>query len=252
MATKTKNLPSQSKMSAAESIRQQIDAAGEGYWRQQDFATLPAPAVSQTLSRLAREGYLQRLGKGLYYRPRLTTFGISRPSQSAISQLPMGRKTVFPAGINAANLLGFTTQNPARNDVATPASSLPRTIIGKEARLRTRLPHTWNELEPKEAALLGFLRERGSASELPPEETVQKLLAYFQEGDTFERLIQIAPSEPPRVRAILGAIGQQLGKDSSLLRSLRESLNPLSRFDFGFLSALGPARAWQAKERKSR
>lgn len=252
MATKTKNLSSQSKFSAAETIRQQIGVVGEGYWRQRDFATLPAPAVSQTLSRLAREGYLQRIGKGLYYRPRSTTFGISRPSQSAISQLPMGRKTVFPAGINAANLLGFTTQNPTRNDVATSASSLPRTIIGKEARLRTRRPDSWNALKPREAALLGFLRERGSASELPPEATVQKLLTFFQEEDTFERLLQIAPSEPPRVRAILGAIGQQLGKDDTLLNSLRESLNPLSRFDFGILAALRLAQAWQAKEPKGR
>jgi hypothetical protein len=236
--------------SAAESIRQRIEATGEGYWRHRDFAALPAPAVSQTLSRLARQGFLQRLGKGLYYRPRPTAFGKSRPSQSAIGQLSVARKVVFPAGISAANLLGFTTQNPVRADLATPARSFPRMIIGKEARLRTGRPETWNGLKPREAALLDFLRERGIASELSPQETVQKLLSHFGEGDTYERLAQIAPSEPPRVRAILGAIGQQLGKDDGLLASLRESLNPLSRFDFGNLSTLKHARGWQAKEQK--
>ena len=250
MSKENNNSPSGTVLSAAECIRQRIEAVGEGYWRQQDFSTLPAPAVSQTLSRMARQGYLQRLGKGLYYRPRPTTFGTSRPSQSAIGQLPVKRKQVFPAGISAANMLGFTTQNPFREDLATSASSFPRTLIGKDTRLRTRRPDAWSLLKPHEAAMLDFLRERGIASELSPEETVQKLLNYFQEADTYERFTRIALSEPPRVRAMLGAIGQQLGKETDELEPLRESLNPLSRFDFGNISALQHARSWQAKERK--
>ncbi len=59
-----------------------------------------------------------------------------------------------------------------------------------------------------------------------------------------------APSEPPRVRAMLGAIGQQLGCSEDQLAPLRRSLNPLSRFEFGGLAALEFARQWQAKERK--
>lgn len=98
--------------------------------------------------------------------------------------------------------------------------------------------------------MLDFLRERGITSELSPQETVQKLLDYFQEAEPYERFARIVLSEPPRVRAILGAIGQQLGKEARLLEPLRESLNPLSRFDFGNLSALQHARSWQAKERK--
>jgi hypothetical protein len=250
MATAAKTTSNGSRLSVAESIRQRIEAGREGYWRHQDFASLPATAVSQTLSRLARQGYLQRIGKGLYYRPRRTTLGESRPSQSAIQQLPIPRKVVFPAGVSAANLLGFTTQNPMRSELATPAGSFPRTIIGREAHILTRRPETWNGLSATDAALLDFIRKRGAASELSLEETTRKLLGYFKEEGTFERLAGIALSEPPRARAILGAIGQQLGKDHVLLLHLRESLNPLSRFDFGNLSGLRHARAWQAKERK--
>ena len=85
---------------------------------------------------------------------------------------------------------------------------------------------------------------------MPSEETVEKLLEYFREPGRFERLLKVAPSEPPRVRAMLGAIGEQLGQPESVLAELRESLNPLSRFDFGILAALAYARQWQAKERK--
>ena len=148
-------------------------------------------------------------------------------------------------------MLGFTTQNPARIELATDGLSLPRLIVGKEAIIHTRRPSAWRSLSETEAALLDFLRNRGESSELSPEETVGKLLGHFREPKRFERLVEVAQSEPPRVRAILGAIGQQLGQPVSRLASLRASLNPLSRFDFGILAALAHAREWQAKERRS-
>jgi len=110
----------------------------------------------------------------------------------------------------------------------------------------------WRSLSETEAALLDFLRNRGESSELSPEETVGKLLGYFREPGRFERLCKVAQSEPPRVRAILGAIGQELGQPASGLAKLQAGLNPLSRFDFGSLAVLEHSREWQAKERRSR
>jgi hypothetical protein len=46
---------------------------------------------------------------------------------------------------------------------------------------------------------------------------------------------------------MLGALGEQLGSNPRTLQALQRSLNPLSRFDFGILSALPNAREWQAK-----
>jgi hypothetical protein len=232
----------------ARTVRSQIEAGGERVWRLTDFAELPFTAVAQALSRLARGGHLQRLGKGLYYRPRQTAFGASRPSPAAIRALPVRQKAVFPAGVAAANLLGFTTQNPGRIELATDGLSLPRLIVGKEAVIHTRRPAAWRSLSKVDAALLDFLRNRGSASELVPEETVRKLLGHFREPGRFERLLEVSSSEPPRVRAMLGAIGQQLGQPREMLARLRTSINPLSRFDFGLLSALTHAREWQARE----
>ena len=194
---------------------------------------------------------MRRLGKGLYYRPRQTAFGPSRPNPAVIRSLPLRQREVFPAGIAAANLLGFTTQNPARIELATDGPSLPRLFLGKDTVIHTRRPAAWRTLSETDAALLDFLRNRGESSELSPEETVEKLLEYFREPGRFERLLKVAASEPPRVRAMLGAIGQQLGQPESRLAKLRESLNPLSRFDFGILAALAHAREWQAKERRT-
>jgi hypothetical protein len=232
-------------------VRHRIEAGGERVWRLADFAGMPFPAVAQALSRLARQGQLRRLGKGLYYRSRQTAFGPSLPNPSVIRALPVRQQAVFPAGVGAANLLGFTAQNPARIELATDGLSLPRLIVGKEAVIHTRRPAAWRSLSETEAALLDFLRNRGEASELTPEETVQRLLGHLREPQRFERLLKVAASEPPRVRAMLGAIGQQLGKPAKWLHQLRASLNPLSRFDFGILAALEHASEWQAKERRS-
>ena len=88
--------------------------------------------------------------------------------------------------------------------------------------------------------------------QLSPEQTVGRTVALLSAKGSLERLLKVADSEPPRVRAILGAIGEQLGHHPASLRRLRASLNPFSRFDFGLFAGLTHARKWQAKERHSR
>jgi hypothetical protein len=49
------------------------------------------------------------------------------------------------------------------------------------------------------------------------------------------------------VRALIGAIGEEIAQKPAALARLRASLNPFSRFDFGLLSGLPRARNWQAR-----
>src|SRR5216683_209081 len=231
-------------------VRQQIERGGERLWRLEDFRDRPFAAVAQALSRLTRQGRLERLSKGVYYRTRDTSFGKSRPNPAAIQRLASRRKSVFPSGIAAANLLGFSTQTAKQNEVATSALSLPRKLVGSDTVIHTRRPEAWAGLSQSDAALLDFLRRAGRTSELSPEETIRRALALILENERFERLVKVAPSEPPRVRAMIGAIGEQLGKNRAALRRLRDSLNPFSRFDFGLLAGLRHARNWQARERR--
>ncbi|MGB8701551.1 MAG: type IV toxin-antitoxin system AbiEi family antitoxin domain-containing protein [Thermosynechococcaceae cyanobacterium] len=230
----------------AAQIRNRIEQEAGKYWRPRDFPELPPYAVSQTLSRLVKSGIIERVSKGLYYRPRPTRFGQSRASESEIQSLSMHQK-VMPAGISAANLLGFSTQNVGQGEFATAAASVPRKIIGQSVRLHTRRPEVWNTLSWIEAGLLDLLRTRCKYSELTEEETQERLLLYLGEGDRYERLAEIAKTEPPRVRAMLGALGQELQKSSKHLDALRQSLNPISRFEFGKLRTLRYAKEWQDK-----
>jgi hypothetical protein len=237
--------------SVAKTVRDRIESGGERVWRLSDFENMPFTAVAQALSRLFHLGKIQRLGKGLYYKPRQTAFGLSKPNPSLLRAFPLLKKGIFPAGCAAANLLGFSTQHAAKLEVSTSGLSLPRLLVGKETIIHTRRPESWQKLSYEEAAILDFLRQRGSSSEFPPEETVNKLLKHLSKPGRFKHLLQIAITEPPRVRAMLGAIGQELGYSKKQLMDLRKSLNSLTKFDFGHLIALKYARQWQAKERKT-
>jgi hypothetical protein len=133
------------------------------------------------LSRLTRLSVINRLSKGIYYHNRETSFGKSLPNPIAIPELALRKKPVFPAGIVAANLLGFTTQNPKRNEIATSCGSLPRKLIGSDTIIHTRRPEAWVILSDADAALLDFLRRKGRASELSPAETMKRVVVRRSE-----------------------------------------------------------------------
>lgn len=229
------------------SIRQRVENGGERVWRLEDFRDLPFAAAAQALSRLTRAGVLERLSKGVYYKNRPTALGRSRPNPSEIHKLAAKHAPVFPSGLAAANLLGFSTQTGRRNEVSTSAGSLPRKLIGQDTVIYARRPAAWNTLSPEDAALLEFLRCGGETSELSREQTIQRTLALLSKKGRFSRLLKVADTEPPRVRAMLGAIGEQLGKRPGALRRLRDSLNPFSKYDFGLLGGLPHAKKWQSK-----
>jgi len=228
-------------------VRERIEHGGERFWRFRDFQDLPFTAVAQALSRLTRAKRLRRLSRGLYFRARPTAFGDSLPNPAALQELASSRARIFPAGLAAANLLGFSTQSGRHPEVATTATSLPRTLIGNTTVVHTRRPAAWGKLSQKDAALLDFLRQAGRTSELPDEETTSRTLALLAAEGRLSRLAEIADTEPPRVRALLGAFGDALEADGATLARLRKSLNPLSRFDFGPFTGLPTAKAWQAK-----
>jgi hypothetical protein len=239
-----KQRPTQPRRSAAGTVRDRVTRGKSRYWKHADFADLPASAVAMTLSRLAREGVLQRVGKGVYYRPRQTSFGPSGPSASGTAAQTL-KAPLHAAGLSAANVLGLSTQNPGRPEYATPAPGPPTALRG--AVVHTGRPAQRSALSAEDGAILETLRDRARYSDLSPQQTVRRLLRLIADERRFVALAGVAMAEPPRVRAMLGAIGQELNMPAPVLDRLRGSLNPLSRFDFGHLRSLRHAREWQAK-----
>ena len=241
--------------------------------RARDIEGTGIGAAARAFSRLAAQGVVIRQGKGLYYAPKETLLGRSRPSELSVLQSQLGDRA-RPTGTTAANLLGLSTQVSARTEVAVYATAKPRAAQAARVKLR-RAPGGLRPLSAglseTDAALLEFLRGRGNYSERSATETLERLRhLLLEEGkasssssssssslsgslppmdrrERLERLTQAALQEPPRVRAMLGALLEWSGLGETLYRPLRESLNPLTRFDFGLLSALPNAKEWQSK-----
>lgn len=233
-----------------QSVRTRIEKGGERLWRMDDFADLPSMAVAQALSRLERTGLIQRLSKGTYYRAGDSSFGKTLPNPIALRAIGTQKKAMFPAGTSAANLLGFTTQASTRGEASTSYASLPRKLIGFDLVVHTRRPDAWKSLTETEAAMLDFLRRGGRTSELSPDATIKRTRDLLAKPNIYAHLLDVSPSEPPRVRAILGAFGEQLGANRKKIGELRRSLNPLSKFDFGVFADMPNAQNWQAKRRR--
>jgi hypothetical protein len=242
------------KDSAIELVRKQLRQAPGSLIRATDLGGCPPTAVSKALARLADRGEIRRLRKGVYYVPKATLLGESRPTEPAMVQKVLGHRA-RPTGVTAANLLGLTTQLAGRPEYAAYAVAVPSGL--ESARLRMRPRSCAVELDARDAALLEVLRDRGRDSELSAEDTCARVQSILRgDGDAcpgtmtprrLQGLRDAALLEPPRVRAILGALMSAAGLPSPLWKPLRASLNPFSRFDFGLFRELPDAKEWQAK-----
>ena len=107
-----------------------------------DFSEFDNAYVSKILSLLANYQVLERLAKGIYYKPIVTKYGNVYPSTEKIVRAIAEHENaeILPTGESALNALGFSTQVPMKPVYLTTGS--PRTItIGKKSiRLKSRAP----------------------------------------------------------------------------------------------------------------
>ncbi|WP_107676513.1 DUF6088 family protein [Agrobacterium sp. LAD9] len=105
-----------------------------GVFTPTDFLDVAARStVDQALSRLAKNGKLRRLARGLYDFPKVhPQLGPLSPTPDDVAQA-LARETgshVQIAGARAANALGLSTQVPAKNTYLTNGPSR-RVVLGK-------------------------------------------------------------------------------------------------------------------------
>lgn len=112
-----------------------------------DFAALgSATAVRQALSRLVRQGAIRRVRRGLYELPRMGTLldlpAVQSPDQLLRAWARKNKLRVVPSGAQAANLLGLSTQVPAKVVYYTNGRTQTLTLGPYTVRLLNRGPKT--------------------------------------------------------------------------------------------------------------
>lgn len=127
-------------------ITRRIRAKQRGWvFTPKDFMDVGArAAVDQVLSRLVQRGMIRRLGRGVYDFPKqhdvLGTLSASADDLAKAVTAQTG-DTAFPSGAMAANLLGLSTQVPARPVYLTNGKSRVKKIGGRTITLKhARVP----------------------------------------------------------------------------------------------------------------
>jgi len=107
-------------MSIQDTIVDRLRRQGRGkVFTPKDFLDIGSrEAVDQALSRLVKADTIQRLGRGLYYYPKINKrLGIAIPPDVDEIADALARQTgsrIAPSGATAANRLGLSTQVPAK------------------------------------------------------------------------------------------------------------------------------------------
>ena len=93
--------------------------------------------------------------------------------------------------------------------------------------------------------MLDALKDFKIIQDLNKKSGVVILLNILKELDT-DKLIKYALKYPPRVRAFLGALLEELNKNIKL-KALKNSLNPLSSYSYGIKEYLKTGSNWNLK-----
>jgi len=212
------------------------------------FGDMPPSTAAHALARLASRGELIRVRRGHYYVPRRSRFGPVPPDRLHVALAALGEARYTPGGVAAANALGFTTQMPmGRADLISTRGRRLRRRGLSGVRILERSPER-RSLSIEENAFLELLRDVEHLSELSPEETCERAVHLVRDSVvSLARVVHAAWDEPPRVRAMLGALGEAAGVDPAVTAKYRTMIHPRSRYEFGPLGNLAHAHSWGAR-----
>jgi len=221
--------------SVYDKIRRQIEKSLPGaVFVTREFLELGSrAAVDEALSRLAREGVIRRLGRGLYDYPRLHPVFGPVPADPDEIAAALARKTgsrLQSTGGHAANALGLSTQVPARAVYITDGRRRTVQVGGQTIELRHAEPRSLAGAGHTEGTVIQALRHLG------PEQIT---------ADVIESLRQtLTPREKTALRReVLNAPGW-------LVPTLREIAKPKAKSNALAKSKL--AKSTTADERQSR
>lgn len=150
-------------------ILARIRAGGRGHvFIPKDFLDLGSrDAADQALSRLARLGAIQRLGRGLYLYPIRGTASDTASAEPDEIAAALGRQTgsqVVPSGAMAASRLGLTPQVPAVPLYLTDGRTRRVAIAGSVFQLRHAAPKDLPAASQTSSMVFQALRYLGKES----------------------------------------------------------------------------------------
>ncbi len=226
-------------MNLAKEIRNQINKMPEGVAfgyldlgiSKKDFIT-----AAKALERLQGAGVIKKVSKGKFYKPKQTVFGELEPdynNQLNTYLFQNGKRIAYVTGISLYNQMGLTTQ--VANQIAI-ASRIKRIYINRGA-LKADAVKSYADVTESNYKLLGILDALKDIKKIPDgniENSIKLLTSLIkqQNGNQLKMLVNLALVYPPRVKALLGAILENIDANIEVAK-LKKNLNPLTKYKVG-------------------
>mgnify|MGYP005847695401 CR=1 FL=1 len=227
-------------MALATEIRKRIKQLAEGKTFGYDdlrIAKNDYTTAAKALERLQKKGLIKKVSKGVFYKPEQTVFGELKPDYSELLRpylFENGKRVAYETGASLYNRLGLTTQMAFRIKIASRGK---RININRE-NLKADAVKSYAEVTDSNYETLGLLDAFKDIKKIPDcsvAQAVNRLSAIVKELNAKQKasLLKYALVYPPRVRALVGAVLENMGSKTHGIKKLKESLNPLTTIKLG-------------------
>lgn len=193
-------------------------------------------AAAKALSRMVKKGTIRRYKNGLYYKPKTTVFGEVKPREDVLLKKYLfedGKQIAYVTGIRLYNQLGLTSQISNVIKVASKDKQIKTTI----GNIKVKPIKSYVEVTKSNVPLLQILDVIKDFNSIPDFDK-QQGIAFLEDKinnlsfNDKNMIVSFAKKYPPKVRALVGAILENLSMDE-LSNSLKDSINYLSLYEFG-------------------
>lgn len=197
--------------------------------------------VRVKLGRMVKQGLIDKVGRGKYYKPKLSVFGAIGPDQSEIVKdllYDNGKISGYLTGYSIWGQMGLTSQI---SNIIVVGTSRRRDPM-KRGIYKVRFIIQPNRITIENIHLLQILDSLKLIKQIPDttiDKSVEVLIHHISKLDEIKlnMLVKTALKYPPRVRALLGAILDTIGNDK-LAFNLKNSLNPTTTYAIGVSPSL--------------
>lgn len=195
------------------------------------------------LSRMVQKGVIVKVAAGKYYKPRVSILGPVPPSTESLVKDILykdGETKGYLTGLSVWDSLGLTTQFSSTIVIGLNHRKDAITRNGRKIRFIIQ-PNPINSEDIYLMQILDALKFIKSIPDTTVSKSTQRLRSIIQElpAAKVERLAKLAVKYPPRVRALTGALIENLGFNEQADR-LKATLNFLSEYKLGITDSILP------------
>ncbi|WP_445664410.1 type IV toxin-antitoxin system AbiEi family antitoxin domain-containing protein [Fodinibius sp. AD559] len=238
-------------MSTAKKIKEKVSSFDEGTTFKYDQLGIDNSeygAATKAIERMVSKGLVKRISRGLFYNPKKSSFGDLKPNEDQLLKPYMyegDNRIAYITGLSLYNRLGLTTQVPSTVTLACNKKRINTEIDNLKIKsVKSYVDPTDENIHLLE--ILDAIKDFKKIPDLNIDNAIGQLQGRISDLSTTNRnkLITYALQYPPRVRALLGALLTDQEYNNAFPK-LKNSLNPLSSYEFGSLSSsLSTAQNW--------